>query len=131
MLRARYERMARARREGEPAGVAELSWFRLKTTSRVEQSINSSTVPSGQAPVRNSSSFLELFEYPLVQSFILTTPSSNTMKIFVVCCLLIGAAIAAEEPAPFQDCFEKDSIACVQVTVRHSKFNQPTNQKCY
>lgn len=50
------------------------------------------------------------------------------MKFFVVCCLLIGAAFAAEEPAPFQDCFEKDSIACVQVTVRPRSAYHPPNK---
>lgn len=44
------------------------------------------------------------------------------MKILFVSCLLLSVAFAAaEEPAAFQDCFEKDSIACVQVTVRKKK----------
>lgn len=43
---------------------------------------------------------------------------SLKMKFLIVSCLLLGAAFAAEEPSAFQDCFEKDSIACVQVTVR-------------
>lgn len=44
------------------------------------------------------------------------------MKVFVVACVLFSVAFAhtvpsAEQPI-LQECFEKDSIACVQQTVR-------------
>lgn len=44
------------------------------------------------------------------------------MKVFVVACALFSVALAHTVPAAEQsvlkDCFEQDSIACVQQTVR-------------
>lgn len=44
------------------------------------------------------------------------------MKVFVVACALFSVAIAHTVPTAqqsyLQECFEKDSIACVQQTVR-------------
>lgn len=44
------------------------------------------------------------------------------MKVFVVACALFSVALAHTVPAGEQsvlkDCFEQDSIACVQQTVR-------------
>lgn len=65
-------------------------------------------------------------EYQFINCSIWTSTSAPaalpnrkfTMKFLLVCCLLIGAAVAAEEPSAFAECFEKDSIACVQTTVR-------------
>jgi len=51
------------------------------------------------------------------------------MKLFIVTCLLISVAFAADEPSNFQDCLEKDSISCVQVAAfRKAKsfFDQQT-----
>lgn len=54
------------------------------------------------------------------------------MKILIVSCLLLSVALAEDQastPSSFlQDCFEKDSISCVQLTVfRRAKefFDQP------
>lgn len=44
------------------------------------------------------------------------------MKVFIVACVLLSVVYAQEqvnEPAPFlKECFDKDSISCVQMTVR-------------
>lgn len=47
------------------------------------------------------------------------------MKVFVVACALLSVAVAQTVPSGeqtiLQECFEKDSISCVQQTVRISK----------
>lgn len=40
------------------------------------------------------------------------------MKFFIVSCLVLSVAFAAEEPSSFQGCLDQDSISCVQVVVR-------------
>lgn len=46
------------------------------------------------------------------------------MKVFVVSCMLLSVALAqavpsGQQPSTFlQECFDKDSISCVQTTVR-------------
>lgn len=44
------------------------------------------------------------------------------MKVFIVACALLSVAIAQTVPSGeqpiLQECFEKDSISCVQQTVR-------------
>lgn len=43
------------------------------------------------------------------------------MKVFIaISLILVGAAVAqdAAQPSGFYECFEKDSISCVQSTVR-------------
>lgn len=44
------------------------------------------------------------------------------MKVFIVACVLLSVVYAQEqvnEPAPFlKECLDKDSISCVQMTVR-------------
>lgn len=46
------------------------------------------------------------------------------MKVFIVACVLFSVVYAQEqvnEPSSFmKECFEKDSISCVQMTVRHT-----------
>lgn len=109
----------------------ELNSFKNHQQHRTEhQFINCSTWTSTSAL-----QFLSLeFESFRIQSVWYFLPTLTfyfiqiKMKFFVVCCLLIGAAFAAEEPAPFQDCFEKDSIACVQVTVRPRSAYHPPNK---
>lgn len=43
------------------------------------------------------------------------------MKVFIVSCVLLSVAFAqnvpTSQPSMLQDCFDKDSIACVQTTV--------------
>lgn len=77
-------------------------------------------------------------EYQFINCSIWTSTSAPaalpnrkfTMKFLLVCCLLIGAAVAAEEPSAFAECFEKDSIACVQTTVRTLIYTHTHTQKC-
>lgn len=41
------------------------------------------------------------------------------MKVFIVACALMSVAVAQTVEQPIlQECFEKDSISCVQQTVR-------------
>lgn len=51
------------------------------------------------------------------------------MKVFVVACALLSVAIAQTVPSTEQtilhECFEKDSISCVQQTVTDSPTHQP------
>lgn len=48
------------------------------------------------------------------------------MKVFIVACVLFSVAFAQEqvnEPSTFlKECFDKDSISCVQMTVRPQQF---------
>lgn len=53
------------------------------------------------------------------------------MKVFIVSCLLLSVAFAedaapAAEKSAFSECFDKDSISCVQLAVRNKK--KPTNK---
>lgn len=46
------------------------------------------------------------------------------MKVFIVSCVLLSVALAQAipsggEPSMLKDCFEQDSISCVQSTVRN------------
>lgn len=45
------------------------------------------------------------------------------MKVFIVSCVLLSVAFAenlsSNQPSLLQDCFDKDSISCVQNTVRN------------
>lgn len=45
------------------------------------------------------------------------------MKVFIVSCLLLSVAYAQQaapaEKSAFAECFEKDSISCVQLAVRN------------
>lgn len=50
------------------------------------------------------------------------------MKVFIVSCMLISVAFAQSVPnsqpsAFLQECFDKDSISCVQTTVRLKLFH--------
>lgn len=55
------------------------------------------------------------------------------MKVFVVTCALLSVAFASTVPSTEQtilhDCFEKDSISCVQNTVRTKQFNNQQSKQ--